>query len=793
MISLPTTICEEEPRRRSLKRQRTNITTTVATAALAVFASQTLYVHGFGKVATKSTNTRTALLSPPSTTTASPTSVYFTVDEYHASNSIPTTENLFNQNPVHFRSQQSIHPFEPFFDDQCSIDDEPEQELPVWLREDKSSLMQTNMDKLRKAMLSSSSFFTESEAMKLTYAIREASQHDPHKMAGAAEFCLIMVETMEMGLNALVAGAFHYCQCIDARERSIRTSRLSGVWNEDGSNVDSLSHWEFRLPPFEIESFGEHAAKIERDAARLKRLEVVASMVVHSNNKKVALESNSVAKKAADNLRNLYTTEAKDWRALAIRGAACLYRLRGILKEQEEQEQDGSSPRLTKEANRVCREAFRIYAPLASRMGMHRLKNELEHAAFQILYRRQHRTYESLLRQTRSSQNIRTAARNEADTASDEPNIGESMEEILTHVKDTMTEFLENDAVFSSSVTNFKVTARVKESYSTWKKMLRCGFDHITQVPDALALRIVFDAKKERPEESDAITRARERALCYYAQQLCQTVWRPYEGDPRFKDYIAHPKENGYQSLHYTAGTKWNNEDWRMEIQVRTGEMHKVAEFGVASHWNYKATAKPARRQSECEDSTSSANISMDESWDHSCRSETFGKVAIANNNEHSDAYLRSLQEWHWEKQHGSSPVRQRPLVLWDNEAETRERAERIRARTQRMAPYLEALANEQDDLQRKNVFVFLAPQKSSESSGDETNVYSLPTEGTVVALPAGASIMDALRKCDLPILPEECSYANQIIRNGTPASLTSRLQNGDVLSIPMVSTCVTA
>merc|ERR1719343_1544728 len=175
-------------------------------------------------------------------------------------------------------------------------------------------------------------------------------------------------------------------------------------------------------------------------------------------------------------------------------------------------------------------------------------------------------------------------------------------------------------------------------------------------------------------------------------------------------------------------------------------------------------------------------------------RSDPFGKVTIANNNQSSDAYLSSLQEWHWEKQHGSSPVRQTPLVLWDNESETRERAERIRARTQRMAPYLEALANEQDDLQRKNVFVFLAPQKSSLSATqEETNGYSLPTEGTVVALPAGASIMDALRKCDLPILPEECSYSNQIIRNGTPASLTSRLQNGDVLSIPMATTCVTA
>lgn len=729
------------------------------------------------------------------------------MDEYHASNAI-TTENLFSNSPLLYRNQQEVHQFEQelstVFDDESSM----KNQLPAWLREDKGHLMQENMDKLRSAMLSSSSFFTETEAMKLTYAIREASQHDPHKTASVAEFLLIMVETMEMGLNALVAAAFHFCECLDARERSVRTSRLGLRSDEYGDDVDSLSHWEFRLPPFEIESFGDHAAKIERDAARLKRLEVVASMVVHNSgsNKEVPVESNSVAKKAADNLRNLYTTEAKDWRALAIRGAACLYRLRGILREQQKQEHCGSSPLLTKEANRVCREAFRIYAPLASRMGMHRLKNELEHAAFQILYRRQHRTYESMLRQSRSSQSIRLAARG-GDPSSDEPNIGESMEEILSHVKDTMTEFLENDAVFSASVTNFSVTARVKESYSTWKKMLRDGFDHITQVPDALALRIVLDAKKEHPDESDAVTRARERALCYYAQQLCQTVWRPYEGDPRFKDYIANPKGNGYQSLHYTAATKWNNEDWRMEIQVRTAEMHKVAEFGVASHWNYKAMSKPSRRMDDqsstnegeqvvsasAENADASAQSSVTENNSEKQMKDPFGKVAIANNNPSSDAYLSSLQGWHWEKQHGSSPVRQTPLVLWNNEAETRERAERIRARTNRMAPYLEALANEQDDLQRKNVFVFLAPQKSSAAASDETNGYTLPTEGTVVALPAGASIMDALRKCDLPIFPEDNVNNNQVIRNGTPATLTSRLQNGDVLSIPMVTACVTA
>jgi len=123
-------------------------------------------------------------------------------------------------------------------------------------------------------------------------------------MAGAAEFRLIMVETMEMGSNALVAAAFHFCKCIDARERSVRSRRSRA------DDVDSLSHWEFRLPPLQIGSFGNHVAQIERDAARLKRLEVVASMIVHNsntnrnnnkNNINIKSSSPDVAKKAADN------------------------------------------------------------------------------------------------------------------------------------------------------------------------------------------------------------------------------------------------------------------------------------------------------------------------------------------------------------------------------------------------------------------------------------------------------------------------------------------------------------
>jgi len=609
-------------------------------------------------------------------------------------------------------------------------------QLPTWLRLSKTHLVTENMEMLREAMLES--MFTESEILKVFYAIQEGSNGDRNTMAGAAEFCLIMVETTEMELSSLIAGAFHYCSCVAARELYPSQS--------------DLSLFELRQH-HGIDSFGEEAVQIERDAARLKRLEVVASMVVHnpSNSHRVTPDMGG-----ADNLRNLFVTEAKDWRALAIRGAACLYRLRGLIKS-------GTADKLTKESNRVCREALKIYAPLASRLGMHRLKNELEENAFRILYRRQYETVSALLHQTRDNQNVRLARKDFSSTSgSDGADIGESMERVLVDVQNEMTELLENDPEFSANVESFTVTARVKESYSTWKKMLRNHFNDILQVPDALALRVVLNAKKDYEEEPDEITRAKERALCYYAQQLCMERWAPLADQPRLKDYIATPKPNGYQSLHYTAHTEWHGEEWTMEIQVRSEEMHKVAEFGVASHWEYKMRGKGTKFATD-------ANLG--EIGEH------FGKVSL---HEYSDGYLRSLQEYHWE-QHGqpkkdeetARPVE--PLILSD-ESDSQRRAERIRARTQRLAPYIEALTLAQSDLARENVFVFLSTAEAADSG-----------DGQVVALPAGAVVLDAIRYCELPAFPEDA-----VQHNGAPAALTSRLNNGDVLSIPTLTACVT-
>ena len=566
--------------------------------------------------------------------------------------------------------------------------------LPTWLAMPKSHLAEHNLSKLQAALRES--YFTESEALKLLFAIQEAAGNDGQKVAGAAEFCLMLAETMELGLDAFVAAAFHYCSCVTAREQ--QTTVLSERYH--------------------MASFGDHVVRIARDAARLKELEMVAARIVE--------QKPQHAQQDAVNLRMLMLSESKDWRALAIRSAACLYRLRGILESDHWKQLDP-------EKIRVAREALWIYAPTASSLGMHRLKNELEGAAFQILYRKQYEVVTSLRSNLVSPGG---------------PTVQESMNNVLKNVQEEMTVMLQQDEQFSSFVGDFTVTARVKEPYSMWCKLKNNNYKSIREVPDAIALRIVLNAAPETDEPAETL-RARERALCYYAQKLCMERWKPQPDNPRFKDYIAKPKPNGYQSLHYTARTSHENDDWSLEIQVRSGEMHKVAEYGLASHWEYKAQKKNKRSPQE------------------------------SHVNESSDAYLRKVQQWHWE-QHVGAPLKtedsresDQPVVSVDPwlEAEnlddlwqSRVRSERIRART-RLQPYIEALTNTQSDLTRDYVFVFFEPQ------------------GSVLSLPAGACVVDALKEGfnEGSVVWEHMSGTSL---NGEQTTVTRRLCNGDVLTL---------
>lgn len=453
-------------------------------------------------------------------------------------------------------------------------------------------------------------------------AIDDAAGGDDNKKAGAAEFCLLLAETMEMGLDALTAAAFHYCSCVAAREQA------AAVTPSARKGDDSVFEGTTLTPHSKVEQYGPK-------------------------------------------------------------------------------------------------------------------NNELEGAAFQILYRRQYEAVTSLQSLSPSGNSVHS-------------NLADSMQLVLELVKADITRILETDQEFQRQVREFSVSARVKEPYSMWKKMLRLGYRHIWQVPDALALRVVLNAKKLSGDEPVEVTQARERALCYYAEKLYQSEFKPVEGNPRFKDYIAKPKRNGYQSLHYTASTQWEGEDWSLEVQVRSGAMHGVAEFGIACHSDYKAQSK---------------------------KSEGMGHADVSKaRDESSDAYIKNLQKWRSEQYGGKSKLLEtlEPVEssdMWHSHG----REKLFRNRSERLKPYLQALNDVQSDLVRDHVFVFLTKQQGSADRSDSNP--TVPGEGTVLALPAGACVLDALRESERTLglsLVRDHGFAV----NGIEATVTRQLQNGDILGI---------
>lgn len=597
-------------------------------------------------------------------------------------------------------------------------------QMPSWLRPS-GDLAAGKLIALREIMKQSDSYLSQLEAEQVISAIKEASQGDLQKVAGAVDFCLVLIETMEMGVATLIAAAFHYCDAYTARQLAATESNTSFSHLKYWSKQNQEDVYSDTARAIKI---GQDAHQLIKDSARIKRAELSASE---------GLKSRPTPKESA-NIRKMLLTETHDWRALAIRSAASLYRLRGIYEHFEENERDngnGSSPSAYSSYDlRVAREALAIHAPLASRLGMHRLKNEIEGAAFRIIYRRQYGTVTSLTNLSKPCVQGQCSA----------STFNDGMSLVLEKVTAEVEHILQNDPYFTKYVDHYKVTARVKESYSLWKKMkLQLKADSILEVPDALALRVVFSAKKMTPDEDREVTSARERALCYYVQQTCTKKFRPLK-DGRFKDYIARPKPNGYQSLHYTAVTEFEDEQWPFEIQVRSDEMHHVAEFGLASHWDYKA-----QEVGPTVDSKTHYAFKLDQS---------------------SDAYLRSVQEWHWEQAQGrgawltdssTSPLFQRDAEM----------SERVRARDEHLAPYLDALMKDHSNLAREHVFIFLT------NENDDSHVLELPK---------GACILDALRESERTLgITSSRVLERQIIRNGSLTSVTQQLGNGDIIMLP--------
>jgi len=191
---------------------------------------------------------------------------------------------------------------------------------------------------------------------------------------------------------------------------------------------------------------------------------------------------------------------------------------------------------------RIALETLNIYVPIAGRLGLYNMKNALEEECFKILHPKE---YEDLVSQLKELSDSRSEFKNSA--------------------------ILEIQKLLEGLDIAHKVDFRVKSPYSIYKKMKRKGFEHPSDLYDIYGMRIVV------PSVAD----------CYRVLGEIHSKWHtlPY----RFKDYIALPKPNGYQSLHTTiVGFLKNFTKQPTEMQIRTEDMHKRAEIGVAAHFEYK-------------------------------------------------------------------------------------------------------------------------------------------------------------------------------------------------------------
>ncbi len=226
-----------------------------------------------------------------------------------------------------------------------------------------------------------------------------------------------------------------------------------------------------------------------------------------------------------ESFRKMFIAMARDLRVLLVYLADRLSDMRTLEFCDEAQQLE------------YARETLEIYAPLANRLGISWLKSELEDLSLRYLEPEKFANLAS-----------RISAQKEER--------GRYVEQIRNRICDLLQE---------SGLTG-DVTGRFKHFYSVYKKMERTGVD-LDEIYDLTAFRILVDSVRE----------------CYEALGLIHATWKPITG--RFKDYIAMPKANMYQSLHTTVIGPFGE---RMEVQIRTHEMHRIAEEGVAAHWKYK-------------------------------------------------------------------------------------------------------------------------------------------------------------------------------------------------------------
>ncbi len=250
--------------------------------------------------------------------------------------------------------------------------------------------------------------------------------------------------------------------------------------------------------------------------------------LVDGVSKLTQIQFNSKLEAQAENFRKMFLAMAKDLRVIMIKLADRLHNMRTLGAMRPESRR------------RIARETLEIYAPIAGRLGMNHLRQELENLGFSHLYPLRYRVLQDAVRKLSGNRH-----------------------EIVSQLESRIQDRLLDEGI------NGRVVGRGKHLWGIYQKM-RLKHLSFKEVHDVYAVRVIVDTVD----------------TCYRALGVMHSLYKPIMG--RFKDYIAIPKANGYQSLHTVL---FGPNGLPIEAQIRTEEMHVMAEVGVAAHWRYKSTS----------------------------------------------------------------------------------------------------------------------------------------------------------------------------------------------------------
>ncbi len=303
----------------------------------------------------------------------------------------------------------------------------------------------------------------------------------------------------------------------DSIEDALETANILAELNADKDTiivalVENLTTQGYRTEDHIREQFGDEVARLVRNVARTSQIRF-----------KKRIEEQ------AENFRKMILAMAQDLRVVLLNLAKRLQLMRNINRFDEATQRE------------IAQESLEIYAPLANRLGIARIKSEMEDLCLEVLHPSIYKELEERAPQDRKER-------------------GAYIEKVIDMVKKEM----------AAQEIPGVIEGRHKHFYSIYQKILKRGLS-FDELFDLIALRIITDTNSR----------------CYAILGMIHALWKPIPG--RFKDYIGVPKSNMYQSLHTTI---MGPDGQKVEFQIRTQDMHRIAEAGIAAHWKYKEGIK---------------------------------------------------------------------------------------------------------------------------------------------------------------------------------------------------------